>query len=166
MLLFDILCNVDEDLDFKTTVHISISWMNNSWSTQTKLYHNLLIDVFSCYQWNIHKPYLISSDIIWCYIDKWYLFSGEHRHLFPVKSLCPRYGRYFATLFMVCGTVSDGAKKGEWNVVSCTLNTFWPHDARAPSQYKDCLSPGMGIPMLKKDGRETVLSLTWESLYW
>ena len=97
--------------------------MNYSWSTQTELYHNLLTDVFCCYQWNIHKPYLISSDIIWCYIDQWYLFSGEHLHLFPVQPLCPRYGRYVAALFMVCGTVSDDAKKsGGWNAVYVVLS--------------------------------------------
>ena len=36
----------------------------------------------------------------------------------------------------------------------------------ARSQYKNGLSQVLGVPCYRWDGRETVLSLTWGSLYW
>ena len=81
---------------------------------------------FCCYQWNIHKPYLVSSDIFWCYINQLYMFSGEHRHLFPVKPLCPWYEWYVAALSMVCGTVSDVAEKGNEMLSHVHFTHFGP----------------------------------------
>ena len=44
----------------------------------------------------------------------------------------------------------------------CQCHGYW-----APSQCKDRLSQGWGLPCYKdKTVGETILSLTWESLYW